>query len=276
MRDVSARDGIANAVILATEFTNMPTRSALHDALKGARVLFVGLASFDGRPKAALYSLDLLFQTDFSVPLRRNNEWYDFLSEVDEPLTFEGDQTNLTGELGDPLSIITRLRLELDPGEWEAVGPFMEIAMLAQPGDVWQPFNLSGSLLVRGLAAARHIGMPKEYVSMHDETQDLIDDIADKLPLTLEVKDSRMVACWAGDDDIGPTLRRLSNEDYDSYFVEFAVGTNREIKPFVDWRINSQMNEGAGGLHLALGDGLTGAHIDFIGPHVRCVQGPQD
>ena len=34
-----------------------------------------------------------------------------------------------------------------------------------------------------------------------------------------------------------------------------------------DWSINSQLNEPAGGVHLALGAGETAAHIDFVSPN---------
>ena len=48
--------------------------------------------------------------------------------------------------------------------------------------------------------------------------------------------------------------------------AEFAVGVNDAIAPFIDYSINSQMNEGIGGIHVALGDGSSGYHIDFLCP----------
>jgi hypothetical protein len=34
----------------------------------------------------------------------------------------------------------------------------------------------------------------------------------------------------------------------------------------VDWRFNSQLNEGAGVMHIGFGEGITGAHMDFVIP----------
>lgn len=36
------------------------------------------------------------------------------------------------------------------------------------------------------------------------------------------------------------------------------------LLPLVDWELNSQLNEGAGTLHLGFGEGMTGAHMDFV------------
>ncbi|MHC8352076.1 hypothetical protein ACYZT7_22905 [Pseudomonas sp. RT4P38] len=50
--------------------------------------------------------------------------------------------------------------------------------------------------------------------------------------------------------------------------TEFAIGVNEAIAPSIDYKINSQMNEGICGVHLAIGDGSSGYHIDFLSPAV--------
>ncbi|WP_259697667.1 hypothetical protein [Pseudomonas brassicacearum] len=50
--------------------------------------------------------------------------------------------------------------------------------------------------------------------------------------------------------------------------TEFAIGVNSEIKPLIDYKMNSQLNEGIDGVHLAIGDGSSGYHIDFLSPAV--------
>ena len=52
--------------------------------------------------------------------------------------------------------------------------------------------------------------------------------------------------------------------------MEMAFSTNHGVIPEnLDWTKNAQINEGALGIHVGLGDGLTGAHIDFICPNVQ-------
>ncbi|MHC8402002.1 hypothetical protein ACYZTX_21715 [Pseudomonas sp. MDT1-17] len=50
--------------------------------------------------------------------------------------------------------------------------------------------------------------------------------------------------------------------------TEFAIGVNEAIASSIDYKINSQMNEGISGVHLAIGDGSSGYHIDFLSPAV--------
>lgn len=51
--------------------------------------------------------------------------------------------------------------------------------------------------------------------------------------------------------------------------TEFAIGVNEDIAAFIDYKVNSQMNEGINGVHLAIGDGSSGFHIDFLSPDVK-------
>jgi hypothetical protein len=49
--------------------------------------------------------------------------------------------------------------------------------------------------------------------------------------------------------------------------IEVAFSTNTGMKSeTIDWNYNSVLNETSLGVHIALGDGATGAHIDFIAP----------
>ena len=48
--------------------------------------------------------------------------------------------------------------------------------------------------------------------------------------------------------------------------TEFAVGVNASIGSEIDYHVNSQLNEGIDGLHVAIGDGACGFHIDFLCP----------
>jgi hypothetical protein len=47
------------------------------------------------------------------------------------------------------------------------------------------------------------------------------------------------------------------------------LGSNPGIAGLVDWSVNSQLNEGVGAVHLGFGEGITGAHMDFVIDQVR-------
>jgi hypothetical protein len=82
----------------------------------------------------------------------------------------------------------------------------------------------------------------------------------------VDVEDSRMTSARCDDgSDILDDLLACVGDDGDK-IVEFSFGTNSDIDGALDWSVNSQINEGASGVHIALGDGVTGAHVDFVRP----------
>lgn len=94
-----------------------------------------------------------------------------------------------------------------------------------------------------------------------------------RFPLSLKIENSRVVEVLAGDKDIKEQLTHLTNPKRKLVLTEMAFSTNAEINPQnIDWTKNSQLNEGALGIHVGIGDGLTGAHIDLICPGVELIK----
>lgn len=60
-----------------------------------------------------------------------------------------------------------------------------------------------------------------------------------------------------------PSLAALSGPDHDT-LTEVAVGTGLLPPERVGWRLNCVLNEGAAGVHIGIGNSLTGMHFDFI------------
>ena len=79
-------------------------------------------------------------------------------------------------------------------------------------------------------------------------------------PLQVSIRDNRIVdglGQWA--DSLGA----MNGPDY-SAIPEVAVGTGLLPPDRVDWNLNCVLNEGAAGIHIGIGNGLTGMHFDFI------------
>ncbi len=85
-----------------------------------------------------------------------------------------------------------------------------------------------------------------------------------RLPLKMTINDSRLDPSCLG--ALQEVFYWATNADYEWRLAELAFGTNVGIAQSIDWSYNSQFNEGIGGMHIALGDGRTGFHIDFICP----------
>ncbi len=67
-------------------------------------------------------------------------------------------------------------------------------------------------------------------------------------------------------DDVMSKIKPLTDKVFHGFLVELAFAS---LTPSTktDWSINSQINEAAGGVHIALGTGVSAAHIDFVSPY---------
>jgi hypothetical protein len=243
---------------------------------KGSRLLLVPLFAFDPSLKAASYTIQLMARSDFVGAIRENARWVDILSSTGETLIFQGGNSHFTCALGERIQVMQpRVEPMLLPGEWEAIGPFFEVGMVPDNENIFHPgYVVNGVLEVAGVAIARHRQMPSGLVHLHTEAWRLMQSliINGQFPLKLELETSRLVKAMAGDLDITEQLRHLSNEKLDLLLVEVAISNNPTLHAHeLDWTINSVLNEGARGIHVAVGDGMTGAHIDFICPGVEVI-----
>jgi len=118
--------------------------------------------------------------------------------------------------------------------------------------------------------------MPSALVPLQAEAWGLIESLLKEgaFPLELTIVNSRIERAEAGGRDLTPDLARLSNEKLEITLIEVAVSNNPGVNPTeLDWGINSVLNEAAPGIPVAVGEGVTGAHLDFICPGVRLVAG---
>jgi hypothetical protein len=89
------------------------------------------------------------------------------------------------------------------------------------------------------------------------------------MPVSVTIKDSRVMSVLSGDREIAGELEHLTNPLRKLMLTEMAFSTNGSLPPKnIDWTCNSQFNEGSLGIHVGIGDGLTGAHVDLICPGV--------
>jgi hypothetical protein len=119
------------------------------------------------------------------------------------------------------------------------------------------------------MLAARQAHMPRDSYGKFARAQQFIRKInASKEAVWLDVSDDVATGLTVGGADCLMTLNELTNEAYTLTVTEFAIGLNHSIRDAVDWSVNSQMNEGMGGMHLGFGDGFTGEHFDVICDHI--------
>lgn len=265
------------AVAITADYEKIPPFEEWHALFQDSQVLIVPLSSFDSSMDSAIYMIEMLAKSTFEESARLNESWLSLLVDRQEPLVLAGQGCDLVCELEDDVTVLKpKLESSLMPGEWESIGAFFEVGMIATPED-FRPglrpgYVVNGVLSVPGVAVAHHRHMHPDLRPMAVQAWDLLHRVQkeDLFPLRMEIDNSRAVHVWAGTEDLSKTLEELTNKRLELVLCEVAFSTNEGMIPkHLDWSKNSQLNEGAIGIHVGLGDGVSGAHIDFICPGVE-------
>lgn len=230
-----------------------------------ARVLVVPIASFDSSLEAALYTLKLVMLTDYVAACEQGRYWVDSITSKPGPLVFRTADTHLTCSFTDELSAASRLEPAIGPGQWVGVGSFCELSFSSPPGpDQRSPFSLNGSAVASGVLVARHWRFTEAGDARIRAAKELRRELVAAAPISLHLADGVLTEVTAGGRDFTDAVREATNPAHGLEALELGIGTNQSVLPHVSWEFNSQLNEGAGPVHLGFGEGASGAHMDFI------------
>lgn len=238
--------------------------------MKHAAILWSPVGSFNGSAAAAIYGLERLLASDLQDAASRNNAWMDFYANTEGPVRAIGEGTDITCWISDPLFVATHVRPEMSPGEWLSIGSFLEVNCEAVHENQ-VVFNVTGTLRATGMLAARHLQPSAiDVAAKHRVATAFVEDIGrNNRVVEIEFEDSMLTACTVDGIDQLDFVVDLAGPLAGARVTEFAIGTNHALGSTVDWGVNSQMNEGVGGVHVGIGEGVTGVHLDFIAPDVE-------
>lgn len=265
-----------NAVLVSTSDSDV-NYNHLDKAFHDSRLLILPLFAFDPSLEAAKYTLEMLARSDFGVATRRNQELVSSFSKRNEPIRFLGHGTDLSIALGDKIHLMQpKEDPMLMPGEWEAVAAWLETAFIPSDDNIFEPgYKADGVFVAQGVAVAYHRHAPPAVAKQHDDAWKMLRklQVAGEFPLTLTIENSHLkTAITPSGQDVAPGILELTNPKLELLVVEVAMSGNSGIQASeIDWSINSVANEGSAGVHIACGDGETGAHIDFIAPGVEVI-----
>lgn len=264
----------ANVAIIPTTVDQLPRYDQWHNHFADSRVLILSFESFDPSIEAIKYSMATLARTSVEAAVEHNNAVVSMLMNLDHEMTIAGAGSELTCRLEDDVTVLRpKVENDLAPGEWESLGAYFEVGMVPTPEDfktgIRPGFIVNGELNVPGVAVAHHRHVPAAIRAQSDAAWQLLSDVRRNggFPLRVTVENSIVREVASTDRDLLPALTELTNPHLDGVLTEMSFSTNAALSPdTIDWRYNSQLNEGALGIHVALGDGTTGAHVDFIAP----------
>lgn len=239
--------------------------AALRRDFKDMAVLVVPIASFDASLEAALYTTRLTMLTDYRAACERSRYWADAIQGGAGTVVFSSDRTHIECALADELSADAWLRDGIVMGQWVSIGTLCEFSMTPPSLTDWSgAFTVDGTAVAAGVLAARDARSTAEGDARIDAARRLREDLTTNAPIVLELVGGVLTCAESGGRDYTDAIREVTNPEYGLHLIELGIGTNQGVLPHVDWSFNSQLNEGAGPVHLGFGDGITGAHMDFV------------
>jgi hypothetical protein len=284
LADAAKLPSEANVVLL---LRNSQVSSDVRKALASAKVLVIPISSFDPALEAALYTQRLVTITDYQAACAQGRYWVDSLTDQAGPLVFSADdaerpelaghtdpghsccccagpRTHLVCSFSDQLTAAAWLEPVLQPGQWVSVGSLCEVSLRSDPHEQPHQFSLDGTAVAAGMLVARDRHCTPAGDARVRAAAELRRTLVTAAPITLRLEDGVLTDVRAGGQDFTDAVREVTNPDHGFRAIELGLGTNYNVLPEVRWQVNSQLNEGAGPVHLGFGDGVTGPHMDFI------------
>lgn len=248
--------------VMAVDYGRLPPRQVVRERFSATSVLWMPFASFSSDLDTTKYAVEMFAAADVARSVAMNRRIVTRLLLAQKDVTLSGPDTALTLRLPDPLQVSARTRLALLPDEHSSIGNYFEVALspVDLSGRVDTELSLSGSYRIDAVIVAKHRNIKSSKASSFIAATQLADEIRKACPLHLSIRDNRIVA---GLDRWADSLAAMTGPGYDA-IVEIGIGTARLPLDRVDWSLNCHINEGATGIHLGIGDSLTGMHFDFI------------
>jgi hypothetical protein len=248
----------------------------LRFAFKHLSVLVVPIASFDDSPGSASYTLQMTLRTDWVRAADRACYWIEQLREGADQVVFgpleppiaesvAPEPMRLVCSIGAALTVDAWPRAAIREGGWVSIGSCCELSITRRPGQSPEDtFSMDGTAHASGVLAARDPRCTEAGRNRFEEARELRAEMARLGTIRLQMKDNVLTGATAGGRDFTGELLSATNPDHGLQALELGIGTNLAVLPEVNWRVNSQLNEGSGVMHIGFGEGITGAHMDFV------------
>lgn len=232
---------------------------------KNKKSVFCATQVFEPSLASALYCLELLLSSNFEHALCTQRSVLNMLNS-NESFFLSGNDADARVTIFPHAQPYALLAEDIEHDFVQSVAEFFEVHYAHMNPQESCPFSFSGTLKIAGILTVLRKPNPTLPEGLKTSLKWLSDRISeegaflsveDNIITSLKVKNEEHIKLL----DLAAGSRGLK-------LTEFAIGVNEAIAPSIDYKINSQMNEGISGVHLAIGDGSSGYHIDFLSPAV--------
>ncbi|MGL6243541.1 hypothetical protein [Pseudomonas sp.] len=227
--------------------------------------VFCAAQVFEPTVANALYSLKLLLSSNFEHALSTQRSVLHMLNSNDK-FFLSGNDAEAQVSIFSHAQPYALLAEDVSHDFVQSVAEFFEVHYAHMNPQEPCPFSFTGTLKIAGILTVLRKANPILPEGLKISLKWLSDRISEEGAL-LSVKDNTITSLQINNEDYVKLLD-LAAGSRGLKLTEFAIGVNEVIASNIDYKINSQMNEGISGVHLAIGDGSSGYHIDFLSPAV--------
>ncbi|MFJ4138566.1 M29 family metallopeptidase [Pseudomonas fragi] len=227
--------------------------------------IFCAVHVFEASVKSALYGLDLILKSDFNGALQKQHLVLESLDTYKQ-FHLKGANSKARVVIMEQSTPYAMIKEDIDGNFIHSIAEFFELHYAHMNPQSPCPFLFNGHLKIAGILTVRR----KLQVPPDDDLKEALQYLSQKVShqtAILTIKNNTVTSFKVNHTEYRELLKRAAGPR-SLKLTEFAVGVNSAIGPFIDYCINSQMNEGISGVHVALGDGSSGYHIDFLSPDV--------
>ncbi|WP_157383956.1 hypothetical protein [Pseudomonas asplenii] len=228
------------------------------------RCVFCAAQVFTPSTEVATYSLERLFESDFSEALAQQERYLKLL-ENHKTLKISGEKSSGALKIRENANPYGLIRSDIEKPFINSVAEFFEVhyAQMKQSEDC--PFSLDGKLIVSGMLVVHRKRQPHAE-DKHNELMQLLQETSKK-EAQLTITNNKITSFIVDKQEYVKLITQAAGPRGGA-LTEFAVGVKKQIAEHIDYSKNSQMNEGIDGIQVAIGDGSSGYHIDFLCPRV--------
>lgn len=217
------------------------------------------------RPTQTTYSLELLLSSNFEHALCTQRSVLNMLNS-NESFFLSGNDADARVTIFPHAQPYALLAEDIEHDFVQSVAEFFEVHYAHMNPQESCPFSFSGTLKIAGILTVLRKPNPTLPEGLKISLKWLSDRVSEAGAF-LSVEDNIITSLKVNNEE-HIKLLDLAAGSRGLKLTEFAIGVNEAIAPSIDYKINSQMNEGISGVHLAIGDGSSGYHIDFLSPAV--------
>ncbi|WDZ83609.1 hypothetical protein [Micromonospora cathayae] len=261
-------DLLRDVVAIPIDFTTTPPGPVIEQHFGNSAMLVVPVASFCGTEHGARYMLTLLADIDLPRCVDGVQYWLGQL-ETAPRLRLVGGGTDVEVVLGDEVNLMSpKGNIAIQRGEWVSIAQYLEVGLVSAPETQRPHHDMNGTFVAEGFVVAHHRLYADRIGQTAARAWNYLTDLRARnggAPIVVEIRDSRPVSLTCGPESVLDEVLTFVDPNKREFITEFGFAAI-QWPVDVDWSINSQFNEAVGGLHIGLGNGVTGAHIDLVAP----------